>query len=53
MPVEVLLPVDVNDGRFRYAGGVKAGRWLFATGHMATDFKGGIAADVLRVETPH
>lgn len=29
-----------------YAQGVRAGPWLFMTGHMATDFENGIAASV-------
>jgi enamine deaminase RidA (YjgF/YER057c/UK114 family) len=32
---------------------MKAGRWVFATGLMAQDFKRGIAADVLSERLPH
>src|SRR2546428_5999634 len=32
-----LLPVTLQPGNVRYAPGVRAGRWLFATGHKATE----------------
>ena len=32
---------------------MKAGRWVFATGLMAQDFKSGIAPDVLAEQAPH
>ena len=35
-PVESLLPVALQPGDVRYAPGVRAGRWIFATGHKAT-----------------
>jgi enamine deaminase RidA (YjgF/YER057c/UK114 family) len=35
-PVESLLPVTLQPGDIRYAPGVRAGRWVFATGHKAT-----------------
>lgn len=41
MAVEVLLPMEIPKGRIRYAQGVKAGRWVFATGHLGTDFRTG------------
>ena len=31
-----LLPVTLQPGDIRYAPGVRAGRWVFATGHKAT-----------------
>src|SRR5215470_2079867 len=51
--VEPLLPVELGRGRIRFAQGVKAGRWVFATGLMAQDFISGIAADVLSERAPH
>jgi enamine deaminase RidA (YjgF/YER057c/UK114 family) len=32
-----LLPVTLQPGNIRYAPGVRAGRWVFATGHKATE----------------
>lgn len=50
---EPLLPVELGPGRVRFAPGIKAGRWVFATGVMAQDFKSGIASDVLAERAPH
>jgi enamine deaminase RidA (YjgF/YER057c/UK114 family) len=51
--VEPLLPVELGAGRVKFAQGVKAGRWVFATGLMAQDFRNGIAPDVLAERMPH
>jgi enamine deaminase RidA (YjgF/YER057c/UK114 family) len=51
--VEPLLPVELGSGRIKFAQGVKAGRWVFATGLMAQDFATGIAPDVLAERAPH
>ncbi len=51
--VEALLPVKLGKGGVHYAQGVKAGRWVFATGHMGQDFEHGIAPEVLSVRAPH
>jgi enamine deaminase RidA (YjgF/YER057c/UK114 family) len=51
--VEPLLPVELGPGRIKFAQGVKAGRWVFATGLMAQDFANGIAPDVLSECAPH
>ena len=51
--VEPLLPVELGPGRIKFAQGVKAGRWVFATGLMAQDFVHGIAPDVLSERAPH
>src|SRR5215813_7752657 len=51
--VEPLLPVELGPGRIKFAQGVKAGRWVFATGLMAQDFVHGIAPDVLATRAPH
>src|SRR5215475_13276105 len=50
---EPLLPVELGAGKVKFAQGIKAGRWVFATGVMAQDFKNGIAPDVLSVRAPH
>ena len=51
--VEPLLPVELGSGKIKFAQGVKAGRWVFATGLMAQDFINGIAPDVLAERAPH
>jgi enamine deaminase RidA (YjgF/YER057c/UK114 family) len=35
--MRALLPVTLQPGNVRFAPGVRAGRWVFATGHKATD----------------
>src|SRR4051795_7652164 len=50
---EPLLPVELGPGKVKFAQGMKAGRWVFATGLMAQDFKNGIAPDVLSERLPH
>jgi enamine deaminase RidA (YjgF/YER057c/UK114 family) len=51
--VEPLLPVTLPKGGIRYAPGVRAGRWIFATGHKGTaDYAGGISPRVLRPGLP-
>jgi enamine deaminase RidA (YjgF/YER057c/UK114 family) len=51
--VEPLLPVELGLGKVKFAQGIKAGRWVFATGLMAQDFVDGIAPDVLAERAPH
>src|SRR4029077_4003105 len=51
--VEPLLPVELGAGQIKFAQGMKAGRWVFATGLMAQDFVNGIAPDVLAERVPH
>ena len=51
--VEPLLPVELGGGKIKFAQGMKAGRWVFATGLMAQDFANGIAPDVLAARAPH
>ena len=51
--VEPLLPVELGAGKVKFAQGMKAGRWVFATGLMAQDFVNGIAPDVLAAHAPH
>jgi enamine deaminase RidA (YjgF/YER057c/UK114 family) len=50
---EPLLPVELGAGKIKFAQGMKAGRWVFATGLMAQDFVNGIAPDVLATRAPH
>jgi enamine deaminase RidA (YjgF/YER057c/UK114 family) len=50
---EPLLPVELGPAKVKFAQGMKAGRWVFATGLMAQDFKSGIAPDVLVEQAPH
>ncbi len=51
--VEPLLPVELGSGKIKFAQGMKAGRWVFATGLMAQDFVNGVAPDVLSERAPH
>lgn len=44
--VEPVLPVKLGPGTVSFAQGVRAGRWLFATGLLAQDFKTGISKTV-------
>ena len=50
--VESLLPATLP-GEVRYAPGVRAGRWVFATGHKGTaEFTGRMAAEVVDRTAP-
>ena len=51
--VEPILPVLLGKGGVRYAQGMRAGRWVFATGHMGQDFENGMAPEVLAPSLPH
>jgi len=45
---QALLPVTLPKGRIKYAPGVRAGDWVFATGHKGTaDYVSGISPDVV------
>lgn len=51
--VTALLPVTIQPGNIRYAPGVCAGRWVFATGHKGTaDFVSGMAPEVIDESAP-
>src|SRR6266508_3190317 len=51
--VQPLLPQVLN-GNVRYAAGVRAGRWIFATGHNGLfDYASGVPSDVVRAHLPH
>ena len=46
--VTALLPVEIQPGNVRSAPGIRAGRWVFATGHKGTaDFTSGMAPEVV------
>src|SRR5258708_36829859 len=48
-----LLPV-VRPGGIRYAPGIRAGRWVFATGHKGTaDFAGAMAPEAIDTAAPN
>ncbi len=51
--VEALLPVTIPQGNIRYAPGIRAGHWVFATGHKGvTDYRKGLSDGVLRSALP-
>ncbi len=53
LAVKPLLPVTIAQGGIRYAAGVKAGRWIFATGHKGnSDFAGAMASGVVGAALP-
>ncbi len=53
LAVEPILPVTIPRGDIRYAPGIKAGRWIFATGHSGTaDYVSGMSPAVLRPALP-
>jgi enamine deaminase RidA (YjgF/YER057c/UK114 family) len=51
--VRALQPVVIPRGNIRYAPGMRAGRWIFATGHKGTaDYMSGMSGDVLQTAAP-
>jgi enamine deaminase RidA (YjgF/YER057c/UK114 family) len=50
--VEPLLPVPIPHTSAKLARGIRAGRWVFATGQCGTDYVNGIAPDLLRAGHP-
>ena len=42
--VKPIAPVRIGQTDIEFAQGMRAGPWLFFTGHEATDFENGIAA---------
>ena len=44
--VKHIAPTRIGETDITYAQGVRAGNWLFFTGHEATDYENGIAAAV-------
>lgn len=49
---QAVLPVDVPGTQCRLARGIRAGRWLFATGQAGTDYVHGLAPEVLQSGHP-
>jgi enamine deaminase RidA (YjgF/YER057c/UK114 family) len=45
-PVKAIAPVTIGGTDIVFAQGVRAGHWLFFTGHEATDFEAGLASAV-------
>ncbi len=45
--VKPIAPVRIGHTDIMYAQGMRAGSWLFFTGHEATDFENGIATNVM------
>jgi enamine deaminase RidA (YjgF/YER057c/UK114 family) len=50
--VEPILPVPIPGSLARYARGIRAGSWIFATGLAGTDHVSGLAPEVLRAGHP-
>ncbi len=50
--VKAILPVDIPQTSHRWARGVRAGRWLFATGQCGTDYVHALAPEVLQSGHP-
>ncbi len=48
-----ILPVDIPNTPHRLARGVRAGRWVFATGQCGTDHAHGMAPEVLQGGHPY
>jgi len=44
--VKCIAPTRIGGTDIEYAQGMRAGSWLFFTGHMASDFQHGLAAQV-------
>jgi enamine deaminase RidA (YjgF/YER057c/UK114 family) len=49
---QAVLPVEIPGTQHRIARGIRAGRWLFATGQAGTDYVHGIAPEVLQSGHP-
>ena len=50
--VEPLLPVPIPHAGARLARGMRAGRWVFASGQAGTDYVNGLAPEVVQPERP-
>ncbi len=52
--VKVIHPVTIPTGNILYAPGIRAGRWVFATGHKGTaDYVSGMSPAVMRPSLPN
>jgi enamine deaminase RidA (YjgF/YER057c/UK114 family) len=52
LATKAILPVGVPNTPHRWARGIRAGRWLFATGQCGTDYVHGLAPHVLQSGHP-
>ncbi|MEW6453958.1 MAG: RidA family protein [Pseudomonadota bacterium] len=50
--VKAVLPVDIPNTGYQWARGVRAGRWLFATGQCGTDYIHALAPEVVQSGHP-
>jgi enamine deaminase RidA (YjgF/YER057c/UK114 family) len=50
--IKVLNSVSLGPGKVQYAEGVRAGRWIFLTGAMASDFEKGVPLSVFNPSHP-
>jgi enamine deaminase RidA (YjgF/YER057c/UK114 family) len=50
--VEPLLPVAIPHTTARLARGIRAGRWVFASGQAGTDYVNGLAPEVVQADRP-
>src|ERR1700730_14530816 len=51
--VKPILPTPVGKAGICHAQGMAAGPWVFATGHMAQAYPGGLAPAVASAALPH
>jgi enamine deaminase RidA (YjgF/YER057c/UK114 family) len=49
---KAVLPAEIPNTPYRFARGVRAGHWLFATGLCGTDYMHGMAPEVLQAGHP-
>src|ERR1043165_435148 len=49
---KAILPVDISNTPHRWARGIRAGRWVFATGQCGTDYVRGLAPEVVQAGHP-
>jgi enamine deaminase RidA (YjgF/YER057c/UK114 family) len=49
---KAILPVDFPNTPHRFARGIHAGRWVFATGQCGTDHVHGLAPEVVQADHP-
>jgi enamine deaminase RidA (YjgF/YER057c/UK114 family) len=50
--IKAILPVQVPNTPHQWARGIRAGRWVFATGQSGTDYVHGLAPEVLQSSHP-
>jgi enamine deaminase RidA (YjgF/YER057c/UK114 family) len=51
--VKPILPTPIGKGGIVHAQGISAGPWVFATGHMAQAYPGGLDPAVASFDLPH